>query len=71
MSTSVQLGTLITEVKPNQEDLPLTRLTQARLDFKKIVNDCCRVEKITIGSDPEILSFMHGFVMESGGLVFL
>jgi len=70
MSTSVQLGTLITEVKPIQEDLALTCLNQSRLEFKKIVNDIYGVEKITIGSDSEILSFMYGFEKERGDLEF-
>ncbi len=70
MSTSVQLGTLITEVKPVQEDLALTQLNQSRLEFKKTVNDIYGVEKISIGSDSEILSFMYAFETERGGLDF-
>lgn len=70
MSTSVQLGTLITEVKPIQEDLALAQLNQSRIEFKKIINDIYGVEKISIGSDSEILSFMHGFETERVDLEF-
>jgi len=70
MSTSVQLGTLITEVMPIQEDLALTHLSQSAQEFKKIVNELYEVEKITIGSDSEIISFMHEFETEKGGLSF-
>ena len=70
MITSVQLSTLITEVKPTQEDLALTHLSQSAQEFKEIVNDLYGAEKITIGSDSEILSFMHEFETEKGGLSF-
>ncbi len=70
MSISAKLGALITEVNPTQEDLALTYLTQSSLKFKKIVNDCYGVEKITTSSGYEILLFMHGFETERVELSF-
>ncbi len=70
MNVSVQLGRLIAEIKPTQEDLALACLTQSRLEFKKTVNDIYGTEKIIMGADSEILSFMHGFETERGELEF-
>ena len=70
MSTSVQLGTVMTEVRPTQEDLALTRLNQSQLELKKIVNDIYGIEKINTGSDSEILSFIHEFETDRGELDF-